>query len=408
MIIAGSAVTVDKALPKTAEEIAKDEHCEELNKSEVQLFKEEAERQASETPSEDGSTGGDSDEEKKPDVSEDKSSEAQGLDPDKDTKGKGFKDFLARLKISGAAAVGYHQNTALAGIGDNAVVEATTGDVSVTSLIKDAITITSTSSITLTDNFKKQMDDLPKTFGLGGAVAFSFLNNNSKAYIGKAAQVDAGGAVNVTSTTNVPWGWEQKYINFQAISDLGDTAAWSDDTLTQLKNVLAVFNFGLAMKNYFGIQTMFNSWAQSTGGSSGFGGQMAVNIQFIMNQSHAYIDEGALINQSLVRNGSQDVLVAASSDVMRVNLAGAIPVIKLTDLFNFNGTKGAAGGSLNILTVAYYNNVSAKILSGAVVYGDTVSVLADNTVMNVSIAPFVGAADGLCLKWRSLCKRYCK
>jgi len=110
-------------------------------------------------------------------------------------------------------------------------------------------------------------------------------------------------------------------------------------------------------------EALFTSWSQTSGEATQASLQGAANAMVVVNDSHAYIDEGAKVNQNpLYRSTAQDVIVKAVSDVTTWNIAGVIPPGNAVNFLVLTGTRASAvGGGMTLLGNVYVNNVTAEI-----------------------------------------------
>jgi len=335
----------------------------------------------------------------KPDSKEMPPPENKDLDPNTDansTKGSGLSNAIKKKNVTGSAALSWHHNQATARIGDDALVAANGGNVSVTATTRDEPKIDSVTEVELKKSYKEQGDKTPTTENVGGSFIISFLNNSAQAYIGQNATVDASRDVIVRSATKVPWSGEQDLIDIDAFMSLGEGETWSSFDYgvvwQPLSTIISGVKFGSFNKEYLSTKGMVNTWARSAGESTGSAANGAFNVQFTLNRSKAFIDTGARVNQGAGSHGN--VIVEALNDTTMVNLAGVIPGGALKDFFKPVGSEGTSGGGLGILASGFYNDVTAEIRGNARVYGESVAVIAGNDVKNISIAPVFGEAEG--------------
>ena len=259
------------------------------------------------------------------------------------------------LSLSAAFMYADHTNNATARIGDAAVVKAQ-GLISVTATVSEVPEVSAVASVDSTDENKKKN-------AVAGAVVVSYFHNNASAYIGKAAEVNARGALTVKSETLNPY--EIQWATISGVSDITDK-----------------LNPNLGIQNGF-----FTSWAQSNAAVTDIGIAGSVVLFSIENNSSAFIDENAAVNQDAAyRSGAQTVTVEAKNDIQSINLSG---------VFGLKGpgtSAGKTGIGGSYLEVDYTGNVKAMIKDGARVYGDGITVKAGNTNRNISIAESGGKA----------------
>ncbi|MES9875184.1 MAG: hypothetical protein ABW146_18945, partial [Candidatus Sedimenticola sp. 6PFRAG7] len=267
------------------------------------------------------------------------------------------------------------------------------GNIEITATTTSKPTINSSSIIAsvLTDTVNTSIGgDRKASAGWGGT--FGLYMNSAEAYIGKDSDVDANGSLLIQSQTSTPW--EQKWIDLDAFTGIYDDATNGSFDFSNILKITG--SLGKKLDGYLGAKSgLFNTWAQSSGQATDFAIQGATNVLAIINNSNAYIDERAKVNQKLAyRSTDQHVSVAASSDVTTVNLSGVIPPGSFMYFSVLSGTRsGASGGGLNLLGNVYYNSVNAEIRSGAQVHGETLSVSAITDGLNVAIGAISGQSD---------------
>jgi hypothetical protein len=295
----------------------------------------------------------------------------QQITPPPDQRGQGPTKFA----FSAAFAYADHSNLALARIDAGAQVGAHAGDVKVEADILDAPKISARAFIDSQKISEKNPAGNTKQNSLSAAFVLGYYDNQADAHIGAGAAVDATGTVAVESQTSIPLviDW-LRIAEHPSPSDLGGT-------LLDHAN------------SNFGIQNgIFTSWAQSNAAGTKTAGAFSVDVVNIDNSSHAYIGEGARVNQDAAyRSGTQVVRVEATNLVEAVHLAG---VVGLTFL-GAQGGEGGAGGSY--LKVDYGGAVTAQIYAGAHVYADALIVRADAKTHNTSIAEAGGKAEDLAI-----------
>ena len=280
-----------------------------------------------------------------------------------------------KFAFSAAFAYAQHSNLALARIDAGAQVGAHAGDVTVEADILDAPKISARAFI----DSQKIEDNNPagntKENSLSAAFVLGNYDNQADAHIGAGAVVDATGAVAVRSQTSIPLVIDWLHIaKHPSPSDVGGTLADHANS-----------NFGLQ-------NGIFTSWAQSNASGTKTAGAISVDVVHIDDSSHAYIAQGARVNQDAAyRSGTQVVGVEATNLVEAVHLAG---VVGLT-FFGAQGGDGGVGGSY--LKVEYGGAVTAQIYAGAHVYADALLVRADSKTHNTSIAEAGGKAQDLAI-----------
>jgi len=295
----------------------------------------------------------------------------QQITPPPDQRGQGPTKFA----FSAAFAYADHSNLALARIDAGAQVGAHAGDVKVEADILDAPKISARAFIDSQKISEKNPAGNTKENSLSAAFVLGYYDNQADAHLGAGAAVDATGTVAVESQTSIPLVIDWLRISeHPSPSDLGGTLA------------------DHANSN-FGIQNgIFTSWAQSNAAGTKTAGAFSVDVVNIDDSSHAYIAQGARVNQnSAYRSGAQVVRVEATNLVEAVHLAG---VVGLTFL-GAQGGEGGVGGSY--LKVTYGGAVTAQIYAGAHVYADALIVRADSKTHNTSIAEAGGKAEDLAI-----------
>jgi hypothetical protein len=280
-----------------------------------------------------------------------------------------------KFAFSAAFAYAEHSNLALARIDAGAQVGAHAGGVTVEADILDAPKISARAFI----DSQKIEDNNPagntKENSLSAAFVLGNYGNQADAHIGAGAVVDATGEVAVRSQTSIPLVIDWLHISkHPSPSDVGGALADHANS-----------NFGLQ-------NGIFTSWAQSNASGTKTAGAFSVDVVNIDDSSHAYIAQGARVNQDAAyRSGTQVVSVEATNLVEAVHLAG---VVGLT-FFGAQGGDGGVGGSY--LKVEYGGAVTAQIYDGAHVYADALIVRADSKTHNTSIAEAGGKAQDLAI-----------
>ena len=303
----------------------------------------------------------------------------QQISPPTDQRGQGPTKFA----LSAAVAWADHENLSMARIGAGSVVSSDGADgVQVESRVKDDPEISGRAFVDSQKISKNNPAGNTKENSASAVVVVGNYANSSQAYIGQGARVDAAHGVAVDSETSIPLviDWLQFAIPQGTSSDdLGDFATDLASDISATANS----NFGLQ-------NGIFTSWAQAnaTGTKTAVG--FSVNVVNIDNASHAWIAEGALVNQDVARrSGDQNVTVQATNLVEAVHLAGVFGL-------KFLGTSGGEGGvGGSYLEVDYGGAVTAQIHSGARVFADALLVRADSKTHNFSIAEAGGSATDL-------------
>ncbi|MEX0958007.1 MAG: LEPR-XLL domain-containing protein [Burkholderiales bacterium] len=303
----------------------------------------------------------------------------QQISPPTDQRGQGPTKFA----LSAAVAWANHENLSMARIGAGSVISSDGGDgVQIESRVKDDPEISGRAFVDSQKISEQNPAGNTKENSASTVVVVGNYSNSSEAYIGQAARVDATHGVAVDSETSIPLviDWLQFAIPQGTSSDdLGDFA-------TELASDISA-----TANSNFGLQNgIFTSWAQANASGTKTALGFSVDVVNIDNSSHAWIAEGALVNQDAARrSGEQDVTVQATNLVEAVHLAGVFGL-------KFLGTSGGEGGvGGSYLEVDYGGAVTAQIHSGARVYADALLVRADSKTHNFSIAEAGGSASDL-------------
>ena len=229
--------------------------------------------------------------------------------------------------------------------------------------------------------------------------------NTASACIGQGATVNARDAINVTATTSEPF--QSNFLDGILTGNGANVMSGLDEALSG--------NLGLA--NGF-----FSTWTQATDAGTNTAVAANVTSMSITNNTTACIADGAKINEDATTsngvktythhqgNADQTVTVHAHNETDTLNLAGGFglgSLYKITGLglsgsalgkfFGFGqatATPNDVGGS--VLVLGYTNTVEAWIGTGALVYGASLTVQADqhNEAIGVADAGGLAAAVG--------------
>ncbi|HEV7301125.1 MAG TPA: hypothetical protein VGN72_17295 [Tepidisphaeraceae bacterium] len=274
--------------------------------------------------------------------------------PDQKPQAGGAK----KLAVSAAFTYAGDTNTSVARVGTGATVLAKNGDVVVDSTLVFVPETSATSTVDSAAIVAKQpTSGNTKENSVSAAINIAIFKNDSEAYIGSNAVVDAKGRVAVNASIVQPY-----EIQWAQIKGVGD--------------VLDKLNSNLGLQNGF-----FTSWAQSNaeGDKTGIAG--SINFVKYTNDADAYIDTGAQVNQKAAYRGpTQVVAVTAKNDIQDLNLSGVFGV----KILNAGGSKAGVGGSY--LQVTQDNHAAAVIKSGATLYASGLLVRSYSTSRNISIA----------------------
>ncbi|MDP3871258.1 MAG: leukotoxin LktA family filamentous adhesin [Methyloversatilis sp.] len=261
-------------------------------------------------------------------------------------------------KFNAAGAVSYtdSENNASASIAAGASVKAQ-GKVDVVSLINDRPSASADAKATSTGT------------AIGGSVVIANFLNNSDAWIGDLAEVDARGAIRVDAQTHIPYPWQIDWSSPAVI-------------LNHLQGNL--------------LDLVLTTFAlNSASGKSGLGLAAAVTVFTLENNSNAWVGEGAKLNtiydnavDPALDLAAQSVTVYAKNDVNTVNAVG---ILSKKFLGN-SGGKAAIGGSANVLDIS--GEAVAGIRDGADVRAEQdVEVKAESNNQMVTVTEAGGSSD---------------
>ncbi|MCQ9380143.1 hypothetical protein [Methyloversatilis sp. XJ19-49] len=261
-------------------------------------------------------------------------------------------------KFNAAGAVSYtdSENNASASIAAGASVKAQ-GKVDVVSLINDRPSASADAKATSTGT------------AIGGSVVIANFENNSDAWIGELAEVDARGAIRVDAQTHIPYPWQIDWSSPAVI-------------LNHLQGNL--------------LDLVLTTFAlNSASGKSGLGLAAAVTVFTLENNSNAWVGEGAKLNtiydnavDPTLDLAAQSVTVYAKNDVNTVNAVG---ILSKKFLGN-SGGKAAIGGSANVLDIS--GEAVAGIRDGADVRAEQdVEVKAESNNQMVTVTEAGGSSD---------------
>ncbi|MEO0518743.1 MAG: DUF4347 domain-containing protein, partial [Cyanobacteria bacterium P01_A01_bin.116] len=336
------------------------------------------------------------------------------------TKGKG-----QTFQLGAGFAYKQDENTVIARIGgteeDNnasdttaAVVKSTGGAIDIDASVeyRPGVTASSTLKSKTPNTADSTANDAANSaatptenskFAGSAGVAIGDYINTAKAYIGKAATVDAEEDLSIESKTSndytLQWGVNlvEPFLAVEdgTLSDVGDAALAFSENLTGYLNG----NLGL---DKFAV----DSWSQAIAAAdTELAVAGAVTILDLTQTSKAFISESAKINQdkSLRSNANlQTVSVEATNINEAVHFSGTIDLPGLvwnnkSSNVKFKtggvGTDGESSIGGAVLIVDYINDVTASIKAGATVYGDSVAVQAESKTLNVDVAASGGEAE---------------
>ncbi|MDP3288167.1 MAG: leukotoxin LktA family filamentous adhesin, partial [Methyloversatilis sp.] len=261
-------------------------------------------------------------------------------------------------KFNAAGAVSYtdSENNASASIAAGASVKAQ-GKIDVLSLINDRPSASADAKATSTGT------------AIGGSVVIASFLNNSDAWIGDLAEVDARGAIRVDAQTHIPYPWQIDWSSPAVI-------------LNHLQGNL--------------LDLVLTTFAlNSASGKSGVGLAAAVTVFTLENNSNAWVGEGAKVNTRYDKAvdptldlSAQSVDVHAKNDINTVNAVGILS----KKFLGSSGGKAAIGGSANVLSIS--GEAVAGIRDGADVRAEQdVEVKAESNNQMVTVTEAGGSSD---------------
>jgi len=263
--------------------------------------------------------------------------------------------------ISAAFAYGDHSTNTNAYIADGASIT-TSNQLSIEALTSYPIDVANgakgikSSAIATVDSNKENV----KENSVAGALLYTNINNNTRAYIGKNTVVESDGDIYIHSKTYVPY--EIIWNQIGGVSDITDK-----------------LNSNLGIQNGF-----FTTWAQSNSEGKVVGAAGSVNIFHMKNNTNSYIDNNAKINQTTQNFANLTLL--SQTDLQSLNLSGVFGLKGI----GAGGGKGSVGGSY--LDVLYDDTTTSSIKSGAKTKSKTLSLKSDSATKNISIAEAGGSA----------------
>jgi|GEM_PF-3071141 len=273
----------------------------------------------------------------------------------------GSGDNAQPFAISAAFSYAKHNSQTQANIADSANVQ-TSGSLNVLATTSYPIDpkngakgIKSSTIATIDSN-----DANTKNASVAGAITYADISNTTDAFIGKGATLNSEGDIFIHSKTDMPY--EITWANINSIWD-----------------VTSKLNSNLGIQDGF-----FTTWAQSNSQGKVVGVAGSVNIFHMNNDTNAYIDSNAKINQSASTFGKTTVL--AENDLQSLNLSG---VFGLKFFGSSGGTSGVGGSYLDLL---YNDTAIASVKSGAKLKSSSLAVVAHNKTKNISIAEAGGTA----------------
>jgi len=249
------------------------------------------------------------------------------------------EDTLNDLNVSAAVAINNSNIDTDAYIADNSVVKADTINV--------------TSSLTDKTNIIAIGRSSEGNVSIGGAVVINEQTNNTNAYIGKNATIDAKHTLNINALTKfAPLDGYFEFIN-----------DFSDFDTSKLKTDIK----DKANLNNLGLDKIFNTYAQCSASGNDAGIAGAVNVSLINNTTKAYIDSGSKVNTNTAFAGSdQYINIMARNDLSTQNMAGIFDLKAILGSGSEEG--GSAGGSF---TGNYLNNNVYAYIAGNSTLNDT-------------------------------------
>jgi len=279
---------------------------------------------------------------------------AQNFLSSKKPTANGQSGSSTSLAVSAAVSYSEHSSDTTASISDGAAIF-TTKDLTVQAannypidVAKGAKGVKTSSVGTIDSN-----DENNKNNSVAGSVSITKLTNNTKAYIGNNAAVDAGGDISIISKLYMPY--EITWGKITKPSDVADYA-----------------NSNIGIQNGF-----FTTWAQSNSSGKQVGAAGSVNFFHMTNDTEAYLDDSAKINQNIDDYGLLTIL--AQTDIQTMNLSGVFG-------WKVLGTGGTSGIGGSYLDISYDDTTKASIMDNAIVNADALSLNADSSTKNISIA----------------------
>jgi hypothetical protein len=235
----------------------------------------------------------------------------------------------------------------------------------------------------------KASDAPGAAFAVGGAADVDLAFDTAQALVDSGAQIDASGAVNVTSDVEYPF-----------LTALGGPNEYGQALLDKLKadptGTLATF----VGRTLFIQDQFLNSWTRATGKNPKGGVSVAgaVNFEDFETTSQAIVSSGARINQNpAFQNPAQSVAVNAVTDLKRIDMDGIFDIelspdglakmrrkgdwAALYEPFGTQGATGGLGGAFNFLV--YDTTTQAEIGDGAKVRAGADGGVSVNSTQNI-------------------------
>jgi trimeric autotransporter adhesin len=324
-------------------------------------------------------------------------------------------------ELPGSSAFSEHTNETNAIIGADAVIKVD-NDVDVTAaMLDDGVQNFSHSNVQLYDSSFYSTNPNQQSDVTSVAILATIHDNDANAVIEGGAVVDAGAALNVIATTDLPndgiiWPTLDPLDN--AIERLGNI----DLSLQNIANVGSqlgdVFDmFAQELRDEGDILAgLVTTSAKSRAGTKDrrFGSDDLIgiagsaNLIKIENNAVARIGDGAMINQDLAyRTADQDVTVDAFAALDTVNLSGNIGVIPPpsgTGTADPDSNKGkflgvdksvrdTNGAGSSLLGLRFYNGAVAEIGNGVMLHADDLVVDSSSEISNLSASVASGTGE---------------
>ncbi|MCG8648855.1 MAG: hypothetical protein MI861_03430, partial [Pirellulales bacterium] len=272
--------------------------------------------------------------------------------------------------LSGSFAVAKHINDVQSRVEPGATVISTSGDVDLKS---QNIELPRSSSQSTVNNkiapLSGKIISDTRDNSLSLAFLYGEVDNTVKATIGDGAIVMAGRDLEMVSSSEIPWE-QQWWTLFPRETPTGEVDGVSIADVGLF--VLGKINYNLGIQDGF-----FTSWAEAYAASKKRALGVQVNILEFDNDSEASIGRNAQITVG------RDASIVSKVENDSVNFAGQFGFFQSGAITSDDDSKGI-GGSL--LRVAYDNDTTAEIKSGANVSADSLLVMGRSDSRNISIA----------------------
>ncbi len=251
------------------------------------------------------------------------------------------------------------------------------GDISTTDIHADGSIVISASNSSEIDSIAGS-GVFGMSAGIGASAATTVIDKTTEAFIGKNATVTADGnrdAVEIATGRFIVQTHDNTGDDYDV--DASDTANLNMDTdidTTKVASAGAKELRGLAVTAL--SKDDVSSIAASGGGSGTVAINLAGSVNVIGNNTSAYIDQGAKINEDQISAGNgQSVLVAAGTDLRHLGIGAAVSI----------GGQVGLGPAAEVTVVD--NNTRAFIgKSARVNAAEDVEVIAESTQDIISIA----------------------